>query len=452
MKLVKDTKVNSVWLAVENRSGREYTRFIVDYGTGKQELFRFGDGYTYGEWARTNGHQPVTLSWMEGAERKTVDPRAALSPDLIGGRVVLTLKPEGSVAVLSEPSAHAPGLGDHLDAHSNWLGGLALLLAVPVAIAALRKAKAAAAGAATKVKALLADPVRDGLVAGLGLRWQECPVRMYTLDPDLPFHWHQGVFDGRMVGLHGAGRLYVGAPDSATVLVFERGQDGAFRGRDFTERQSSPLLSDPALAKELARLSPAMRAVGILGVAVEGIFDWKKATAEGLIADAKALSAVRARVESHDPPLVRAVQAGDEAAMRRLIAGGADLEAETIGHVTPVIAAAVLGRADLLRVLLAAGAKAQPAMGWPLFEAAARGHLDAVKALVEGGADPRQLGAWGGTALHDAATRGHAEVAAYLLEKGCDPKVVNKDGATALGYAQHGKHQAVIDLLRKAGA
>jgi hypothetical protein len=452
MKLVKDTKVNSVWVAVQNRSGREYTRFVVDYGTGKQEVFQFGDGYTYGEWARTTGHHPLTLSWMEGAERRTVDPRAALSPDLIGGRVLLTLKPEGQVEVLVEPRTHAPDLGDHLDAHSTWLGGLAVLLAVPVAVAALRKAKAGASAAAAKAKELLADPVRDGLVAGLGLKWQECPVRMYTLDPDSPFHWHQGALDGRMVGLHQGGRLYVGAPDSATVAVFERGADGAFRGRDFTESQANPLLSDAALAQELTRLSPAMRSVGILGVAVEGVFDWKKATAEGLIADAKALSAVRARVEGFDPPLVRAVLAGDTEKVRGLLAGGADLEAATIGYVTPVIAAAALGRADLLRLLLKAGAKAQPDQGWPLFEAAGRGHLDAVKALVEGGADPRQLGAWGGTAIHEAATHGHAAVVAYLLEKGCDPKVVNKDGATALGYARHNKHREVVALLEKAGA
>jgi uncharacterized protein len=451
MKLVKDTKVNSVWVAVENRSGREFTRFTLDYGTGRKEVFQFGDGYTYGEWARAKGHQPLTLSWMEGAERKTVDPRAALSPDLIGGRVLLTLKPEGEVAVLVEPRTHAPDLGDHLDTHATWLGGLALLLAVPVAVAGLRKAKAAASSAAAKTKEFFSNPARDGLVAALGLKWTECPVRMYTLDPDRPFHWHQGVLDGRMVGVHDGGRLWVGAPDTAAIVAFQRGPDGTFSGRDFTENDANPLLADAALTAELAKFSPAMRAVGILGVAVEGTFDWKKASAESLIADAKVLSAIRSRVESYDTPLVRAVVAGDEAKLKALLAGGADLEAETIGYQTPVLAAVALGRADLLRLLLAAGAKAQPPRGWPLFEAAARGQLDAVKALVEAGADPGQLGGWGGTAIHEAASNGHAAVVAYLLEKGCDPKVVNKDGATALGYAKYGKHREVIALLERAG-
>src|SRR4029077_6850820 len=62
--------------------------------------------------------------------------------------------------------------------------------------------------------------------------------------------------------------------------------------------------------------------------------------------------------------------------------------------------------------------------GAPLKNAAARGHLDVVKLLLEHGADPNlpeERLAPKGHALYSAVDNGHHEVAKLLLEHGADP-------------------------------
>ncbi len=81
--------------------------------------------------------------------------------------------------------------------------------------------------------------------------------------------------------------------------------------------------------------------------------------------------------------------------------------------------------------------------------AAAEGHADVVKTLLEAGADPNRKArvttiddrkhadhATGGfTALMFAARNGHEEVATALVKGGADPKLTNGDGATAMVIA-----------------
>ena len=54
------------------------------------------------------------------------------------------------------------------------------------------------------------------------------------------------------------------------------------------------------------------------------------------------------------------------------------------------------------------------------------------------------------TPLHAAAGRGHAEVVGVLLQAGADPTALDgRFGGTPAGWARHGGHHAVGALLGK---
>lgn len=93
--------------------------------------------------------------------------------------------------------------------------------------------------------------------------------------------------------------------------------------------------------------------------------------------------------------------------------------------------------------------------GAPLKNAAARGHLDIVKLLLERGADPnlREEGiAPNGHALYSAVANGHHEIVKLLLEHGAHPNPEVESSADALSRAISNGDQPMIDLLCSHGA
>ncbi|QDT54235.1 Ankyrin repeats (3 copies) [Caulifigura coniformis] len=93
--------------------------------------------------------------------------------------------------------------------------------------------------------------------------------------------------------------------------------------------------------------------------------------------------------------------------------------------------------------------------GAPLTNAAAKGHLDIVRLLLERGADPNlpEEGiAPDGHALYSAAANGHHEIARLLLEHGANPNQAVESSADALARAVSNGDQAMIDLLCSYGA
>jgi ankyrin repeat protein len=93
--------------------------------------------------------------------------------------------------------------------------------------------------------------------------------------------------------------------------------------------------------------------------------------------------------------------------------------------------------------------------GAPLKNAAARGHLDIVRLLLERGADPNlpEEGiAPHGQALYAAVANRHHEIARLLLEHGAYPNPEVESSADALSRAIANADQPMIDLLCSHGA
>jgi ankyrin repeat protein len=93
--------------------------------------------------------------------------------------------------------------------------------------------------------------------------------------------------------------------------------------------------------------------------------------------------------------------------------------------------------------------------GSPLKNAAARGHIEIVKLLLERGADPNlpEEGiAPRGHALYSAVYYKHFEIAKLLLEHGAFPSPPVESSADALSIALRNNDQPMIDLLASYGS
>jgi ankyrin repeat protein len=119
------------------------------------------------------------------------------------------------------------------------------------------------------------------------------------------------------------------------------------------------------------------------------------------------------------------------------------------GGQSPVLLAVYRHRLDVLYALLAR----RPRLD--IFEAAAAGDLDAVRASIE--ADPAAVHTYAGdgfTPLHLAAFFGHEDAARLLIDKGArlDAVTRNEMENTPLHAAAAGRHYDVAALLLDRGA
>ena len=87
----------------------------------------------------------------------------------------------------------------------------------------------------------------------------------------------------------------------------------------------------------------------------------------------------------------------------------------------------------------------------PLVLAGYLNHPEAVKCLVEAGADVNTVSGTG-TALMGVCFKGYVDIARYLIEAGADVNIVIENMGTALTFANMGKHTEVVALLRASGA
>lgn len=90
--------------------------------------------------------------------------------------------------------------------------------------------------------------------------------------------------------------------------------------------------------------------------------------------------------------------------------------------------------------------------GSPLFVAAERGAIAAVKVMCEAGANVEVLGPRNQRALHVAAAGGHTGIVAILLGAGCEINPQDDDGNTPLIAAILARQAATVELLLAVGA
>ena len=110
-------------------------------------------------------------------------------------------------------------------------------------------------------------------------------------------------------------------------------------------------------------------------------------------------------------------------------------------------------RRDAVEKLLARGAdvNAQDADGdAPLHGAAQYGDVEILNLLLDKGADPNIKNRLGGTPLMWAAVFGNETAAVRLLERGANPKLKDEDGMTALDWANRNNRDKLVALLQKA--
>ncbi|MCJ1676742.1 ankyrin repeat domain-containing protein [Streptomyces sp. APSN-46.1] len=122
--------------------------------------------------------------------------------------------------------------------------------------------------------------------------------------------------------------------------------------------------------------------------------------------------------------LVETAGYGPASRVAALLRAGADPGAADAEGTTALYAAAVQGRPEIVRLLLAHGADPDaesrgPTDGTPLCAAASWGHAESVRELLAHGADPglREDGGTGLTPLEWALRGAHAEAARLLRER-----------------------------------
>lgn len=166
------------------------------------------------------------------------------------------------------------------------------------------------------------------------------------------------------------------------------------------------------------------------------------------------LQPVRAGVD--EPPLIAAVRVGDPAAVRSLLAAGADPDAPAVDGATALHWAAHLDRDDLVGALIAGGADVGATNRYgvqPVTLAATNGSAAVLERLLAAGADPNASMPGGETALMTAARAGPPAAVRALLRAGADPDARDDiGGQTAVMWAAARNNARAVHVLAEAGA
>ena len=162
-------------------------------------------------------------------------------------------------------------------------------------------------------------------------------------------------------------------------------------------------------------------------------------------------------------PLVIAVRDGKLDFVKVLLRYEANIETratikidgEAIEDCTALWVAAAKGHFDVVRLLIEQSAEVDGRTSnnsTPLRAAAIDGHLDIVRCLVENGADVNARNNFNSTPLMITCHSGHLDVASYLVKHGANINLQDDDGRSCLHYASKRGHVQVVCELLALGA
>ncbi|MBL8287841.1 MAG: ankyrin repeat domain-containing protein [Rubrivivax sp.] len=172
-------------------------------------------------------------------------------------------------------------------------------------------------------------------------------------------------------------------------------------------------------------------------------------------------AALEARDGNGRTPLHVATFAKQRAAVKALLAAGADHAALDSGRYDAVTIAAVADDEQTLAILLAAGASARLVTsrydGTALIAAAHLGHDGVVRQLIGAGAPLDHVNNLHWTAVIESIVLGdggarHQATLKALLDAGASTKLADREGRTPLALARGRGYAAMVKLLEAAGA
>lgn len=289
------------------------------------------------------------------------------------------------------------------------------------------------------------------------------------LHPD--FAWGQMCLAGALVD-NDQPREAIKVLENAERL--EPGRWDAHRLRGFMAAKDEDWNAALTHANKTLELNPEDdRTYIILGVALAGLGREEEAREayrtclrhglEGGMADhaRRAIAQINERIGAESgegfetAALMVATKAGRIEAVRQMLAGGADANAQEASGATALMIAAHEGHLDIVELLLSSGADADiicTGGGTAMLAAADPGHAPIIKRLLANGAKVNGSSSMGLTPLLLASQNGHTEVVKLLLEAGAHTDSSEKSqGLTPLYVASQNGHAEVVKLLLDAG-
>jgi ankyrin repeat protein len=161
------------------------------------------------------------------------------------------------------------------------------------------------------------------------------------------------------------------------------------------------------------------------------------------------------RPNSRRATFENAIDKGDVATAAAMLARGEPVDGypKEDEYMSPLEQAAWGGGDAIVDLLLKHGAEIQVDGGWgALAVAASEGHLSTVELLIKRGVLKQDRQAKLDYALWGSAVEGKTEVVRFLLHQGADPSVSYPGSGTLLEACTMLGQQAVIDILKAAGA
>ena len=135
--------------------------------------------------------------------------------------------------------------------------------------------------------------------------------------------------------------------------------------------------------------------------------------------------------------------------------GTIKIDGKVIEGCTALWVAAAKGHFDVVRLLIEQNAEVDgrtSSNSTPLRAAAFDGHLDIVRCLVENGADVNARNNFNSTPLMVTCYKGHLDVASYLVKHGANINLQDNDGSSCLHCASERGHVQLVCELLASGA